>query len=463
MTKPEQNDTSASWGDLLNRQNASALIIVSFAVMLHAADGLLVATMLPVIVDDIGGLHLISWVVMLYEVGSILVGATSGFLLVRMGLGGPMAISAFCFGTGCVVSALANTMPTMLWGRLLQGLGGGGLMAMSFVAVTLLFERKFRARAMALVSTVWAGSAFLGPLIGGVFVEFASWRDAFWTFGALAFCLGLFMVLAAPKISKSVKMNGRLPVLRLGLLMAGIFAIAFTGEDIRPWRTILLVGTGLAFLGMFFWRDGLQHDTKLLPTFDPFLRDRLSAMIVLVVSFAAATISIGAFAPFFLVTLHGLTPLQAGYLIAIEAVAWAATAALVSGRSEPSDTRMITMGLLTVAFGVLGLSMFIASGPVVMIGIAAFLQGAGFGMAWTFIPRFATQGLSLRDSALVAGALPTVQRIGYALGAAIMGTVANVAGIDSSESRVAATAIFAAGLPLVAIGLFGLSKFCKPR
>ncbi|KMW59692.1 hypothetical protein AIOL_004674 [Candidatus Rhodobacter oscarellae] len=460
MDDIEKGKTLAPWKDLLVRQHAASLLIVCTAVVLHAADGLLVATMLPVIVADIGGTNLISWVVMLYEVGSITVGAASGFILVRMGLRVPMAQSAFCFSAGCVASALASSMPIMLWGRVLQGFGGGGLMAMSFVAVTLLFERRLRARAMALVSTMWAGSAFLGPLMGGLFVELASWRAAFWTFACFAMLLGLFIFWAAPIRSKPETAKQGLPVVRLAVLIAGILAIAFAGEEIHLWRTLPLIGTGLGLLGIFFWQDAQHSNTRLLPAFDPRLRDRPSAMILLAASFAAATIAIGAFAPFFLVNLHGFTPLQAGYLIAIEAVAWAGTAALVSGRPETSDARMIKIGLVTVAIGVLGLSVSMANGPIALIGFAALLQGAGFGMAWTLIPRFATQELSVNESAVVVGALPTVQRIGYAIGAALIGVVANAAGIESADTNFAATAIFTAGIPMALIGLFALRRFC---
>ncbi|WP_342077232.1 MFS transporter [Yoonia sp. SS1-5] len=459
---PAADDTSPTrWSDLLNRHYAPALIMVCCAVLLHAADGLLVATMLPVIVADIGGLHLMSWVVMLYEVGSIIVRVISGFLLIRFGLRLPMAGAALLFAFGCSLSALAILMPVMLWARLFQGFGGGGLIAMSFVAVTLLFERKLGARAMALVSTTWAGSAFLGPLIGGLFVQFGNWQTAFWTFGAIALGLSLMMLRIAPRNTSKLPQNTHLPVTRLLLLVAGIMAIAFAGEDVQLPKTSALLVAGFCLIALFLWQDSRQSTDRLLPVFDPLPRDRPSAIIVTVAFFAAATIAIGAYAPYFLVTLHGVTPLEAGYVIAIEAVAWAITASLVAGGPEARDVKLITTGLGIVTVGVTGLCMTIGFGPVWMIAFSALLQGVGFGMAWTFIPRLATKGLSDDESALVAGALPTTQRIGYAVGAAFMGLAANVAGLGETPPHIAATAIFATALPLIVVGLIGLHRFLR--
>ena len=77
-------------------------------------------------------------------------------------------------------------MEVLLAGRLLQGLGGGGLMALAFVAVSALFPRSQMPLVLAAVSALWGVSAFLGPLVGGVFAEAGLWRGGFWFFAAQA-------------------------------------------------------------------------------------------------------------------------------------------------------------------------------------------------------------------------------------------------------------------------------------
>ena len=160
-----------SWREFLGAGYGAPLVLVCLGVWLHAADSLVVATMLPAIVADIGGEAYVSWTVSIYEIGSIVAGAASALLTLRYGLRGPMCAAALCFALGCALSALSPSMGVVLVGRALQGWGGGGLVAMAFVAIGVLFPRRYAARTLAVVSTFWGISAFLGPLLGGLFVN----------------------------------------------------------------------------------------------------------------------------------------------------------------------------------------------------------------------------------------------------------------------------------------------------
>ena len=115
----------------------------------------------------------------------------------------------------------------------------------------------------------------------------------------------------------------------------------------------------------------------------------------------------------------------------------------------------------------LGFALAVPSGPVWLIALCAALQGAGFGTAWTFILRRATALAPAEETQRVAGAIPTVQRLGYALGAAYLGIVANAAGIDESPGAasldVAARAVFLACLPLAVFGLVAAASFVAAR
>ncbi|MGB3317014.1 MAG: MFS transporter, partial [Albidovulum sp.] len=183
----------APWRDLLRRDMAASLVLVCLGVWLHAADSLIVATMMPAIVAGIGGDHLIAWNFALYETGSIVIGAASGLIAIRHGLRRPMTVAALAFGLGCMISALAPAMQVMLAGRVLQGLGGGGLTALAFVSARRLFPARLIPRIMAAMSVVWGTSAFLGPLFGGLFVTYANWRTGFAVFGLQALGLAIWI------------------------------------------------------------------------------------------------------------------------------------------------------------------------------------------------------------------------------------------------------------------------------
>ena len=76
-------DEAVRWREILNRKYGVSLALVCLGIWLHAADSLLVATMVPAIVADIGGAELISWTVALYGIGSIVAGASSGLLALQ--------------------------------------------------------------------------------------------------------------------------------------------------------------------------------------------------------------------------------------------------------------------------------------------------------------------------------------------------------------------------------------------
>ena len=98
------------------------------------------------------------------------------------------------------------------------------------------------------------------------------------------------------------------------------------------------------------------------------------------------------------------------------------------------------------------------SGPVWLVCVFAVLQGAGFGMFWSFIIRRLVEAVAESERSIAAASIPLVQRIAYALGAAAAGLVANSAGFSGglSEEAVRSVAVwvFVAFVPVATIGVF---------
>lgn len=462
----KDTETFVSWREFLGGPYAASLALVCLAVWLHAADSLIVATMLPAIVAEIGGAALVGWSVSLYEIGSIVAGAASAFLTMRFGLRAPMSMAAALFGLGCILSAVSPTMPLLLTGRALQGLGGGGLVAMGFVAVGLIFPRRYIARAMAAVSTLWGISAFAGPLVGGLFVEYATWRWGFAFFAGQAFALALWIVWRSDaSTSRSMAAATEFPVKRLSLLCVGVILVAFGGVEVSILRTVPSVVAGLVCLIGFLWLDERAGDTRLLPhrPFDLFRP--AGAALLMILSMSMATIAVTAFGPLLVTAIHGVSALTAGYIIACSSIGWTITAVLVSGLPERFDRLMIALGMTVVSLSILGFLHAVPNGPVWLIAVFAALEGGGFGLAWTFILR---RTLAVADSdeiQRVSGSIPTIQRLGYALGAAYVGIVANAFGLLSMETAADAAKVarwvFLSCVPFAAIALIAMSALMR--
>ncbi|MEX1036024.1 MAG: MFS transporter [Sneathiella sp.] len=463
-----QTEDAVRWREILNRKYGVALALVCLGIWLHAADSLLVATMIPAIVADIGGAELISWTVALYGIGSIVAGASSGLLAVHYGLRGPMSLAALIFALGCAVSALAPEMWVVLVGRLFQGLGGGGLMALAFVSVSTLFPRRLTARAMGAIATLWGISAFIGPLVGGLFVEYGTWQGGFWFFAAQAILMAIWVMVT---LRKSKKPEGRdhirFPVWRLLWLSVGVFFIAYGGIEVSVLQTGLFVILGIGALTLFLVLDGRKGQSRLLPPAPLNITRPVGAALVLVLSFSITTVAITVYGPYLITILHDQPPIVGGYVMACMSIGWALVAFLISGVPEKHDGKMITIGMLMVTASLPGYAYSLPYGPVWLIAIFAALQGGGFGAAWTFILRRSIRLAPEGEHERVSGAIPTLQRLGYAIGAGYVGILANAAGL--SEAANTATITLVAGLiplaclPAAAIGLVATVRFTRAR
>ncbi|GAB5467064.1 MAG: MFS transporter [Rhodospirillales bacterium] len=454
----KQAGEPGTWRDALKGGRWALFLLVLGGVWLHAADSMVVATVMPAVVDSLGGISWTPWAFALYELGSIVAGALGGLASLRFGVGRALAGFAALFAVGCLVSAVAPDMGLLLGGRLLQGLGGGALVALSHVAVTKGFpERNWKAL-FALISAVWGLSAMAGPLIGGLFAEAGFWRGAF-----LVFALQGFLVAAsAPWLLRRVDRQAgavgsySVPWVSLTLLSLGVLAIATAGVvgGLGLGLPLVLVGFVLLILTL---RIDARQVSPLLPHRALRLRGASRAGLIMVLCLSMATIAFLIYGPLLMVELYGIGALAAGYIVAGESVAWT-LAALAVGRVGPAGEGFyLRLGAFTILVGLLGIAVFLPVGPLWAIFPFVAMQGAGFGMAFAFIIRRVVTGAPLAEREHAAGAVATAQMLGYAIGAALAGIAANTAGLGSAQPAAELAAItpviFLTFLPVALIGL----------
>lgn len=464
-SEDEQNE-SISWRAFLSSSYFPSLALVCLAVWLHAADALLVATMLPSIVGELGGSGLVAWNVTLYLTTSILAGTASALITIKFGLKVPMSLAAIVFGLGCLISAVAPSMAVVLLGRAIQGFGGGALVSMSFIATRILFPSNALPRALAAVSTLWGASALLGPLIGGIFVEFFSWRWGFGFFAIQAFALSVWITFTRiQSVPTQSKTDTTFPWGRLGIISIGIMCIAYAGVNVALFRSSAFFLVGLAFLIVSVYLDSRTRQSQILPAspFDP--RHATGAALLLVLCMCVATVTNSVFGTLLLTKIYGISALTAGYVLAASALGWTMAAFTLSGSPQHKDARNILLGIFIVVLSLIGFAITYPTGPVWVITLFSFAGGAGFGMAWAFILRKSTSGVTVEESQRITNAITTVQRVGYALGAALIGIVANALGFENmasaEEAGYIARWLFISCLPIAIVGLVATIMFVK--
>ncbi len=343
---------TVQWGEILTREHLPKIATLAMAIWLHAANSMLTATTMPSAVEEIGGLNLISWTFALYLVGSIIAGAASSLLVTRYGLRGTMVRAALLYAVGCVVCALAPSMPVVLLGRVLQGLGGGCLIAMVYISQDRFFPNRFVPKIVAALSAVWMMAAFSSPAIGGAFATWGVWRYAYWAFAVQAVLLVVAIRLLLTRAPAKLELEPeRIPVVRLCLLAAAIIMVSMAGAEVDTIRSPALVVLGCAALVLFAVRDRKAASGRMLPLVATDLSHRVGNGVVTTFLLCMSIMSFLVYGPLILIELYDLTPFSAGMVVMLESLAWGGCAILFSGVSPDNEGRLIRIGSALVVIG----------------------------------------------------------------------------------------------------------------
>lgn len=170
-----------------------ASIALLTTIALSAFEGLAVAAAIPDITADLGRVSLTSWILTAYFVASTVATLAAGPIVDQRGVRWTFEVSLLVFVGASVACAVAPTMPLLIAGRVVQGLGGGSLISVALAAVGLIYPEDLRARQYAAQSAVWGSMSVLGPAAAAVFISTIGWPGVFWInvpLGAFAWRLG---------------------------------------------------------------------------------------------------------------------------------------------------------------------------------------------------------------------------------------------------------------------------------
>ena len=452
----------SGWGELLGGRNGIRSLALAGGVALHAINVYLATTILPSVVAEIGGLDYYAWNTTLFVVASIVGSAMSAKLLEVSGPRLAYVVAALIFGLGTVFCAIAPSMPTMLVGRFIQGLGGGFLFALSYAMIRLVFAEPLWPRAMALISGMWGVATLVGPAVGGIFAELGEWRAAFW---AIAPIIALFAFMAfsvLPKNNPEDSSKSDIPLAQLTLLTLAVVAVSV--GSLRPAVVWNIAGVGAALLLlMILMKVERSAKQRLLPRGSFSLTAPLG-LVFLTMSLLAITVTASEiFIPLFLQVLHDQQPLIAGYLAAAMAAGWTAGSIGSSGAQGRNAGRVISLAPLVALAGMIALALLVPSSSagtwqtLLPICIALVVVGVGVGIGWPHLLTRVLQVASKDEQSLASASITTVQLFATALGAALAGMVANMAGLTNPGgipgTTTAAVWLFAvfALAPLVAL------------
>lgn len=450
-----------SWGAVFAGGRGLAAITLASGVGLQAIETFIGATLLPSVVRDIGGLELYSWNTTIFIIASIIASIFAAIRPFGLGPRGIYVFAAIAFGAGSLVCGLAASMEVMLAGRALQGFGGGLLTAMSYSMIRLMFPQELWGRAFALISSVWGVSTVVGPAIGGLFAAFDGWRLAFFVLVPCSALLALLALRVVPRSSGEAGMRG-FPSLQVLLLIGAVAAMSVASILADPVVQAALVGLAVLAVIMLGVVDA-RRKRHLFPTGTFLLGNWLAPLFAAMLLLNLAIVC-DLFVPLFMQQLHGQTPLVAGYLVALVAVGWSSSSIVSSNWTGRSERTALVLGPTLQLAGLAGLALFVGRDngvgailPLLPIGFALLLLGAGIGISWPHVSARLLRAAPAGEGDLTSASISMVQLFASGFGAAVAGVIVNAAGLASNEGVAAniAAANWLYGLfalvPLIAI------------
>jgi MFS family permease len=409
--------------------------------VLAAINSMISVTITPTTVLEIGGVGAISWTTTLYVVASILAAAAGGLLRARLGLRGAALLGPLVFAAGGLVCAAAPSMPLLLAGRLVQGLGAGLALTLSYACIRLLFPEPQWPRLFALISAVWAIAALAGPMVGAGLMALAGWRLAWLAMAGLGFLLGLTALAALPAGARGDAPREGFPLVWLSALGFAILLIAAAGHIGSLASKLAMVAAGIA-LAVWLVHLDRRKTPGVLPS-DAFAWSTPVGLgLWIVLALFAGGMPFSVYGPLILQALHGRSPLVAGYVLAWEALCWSLAAL---ARLEPRywDAALVA-GPAMIAAGLAGLALTLPGGDMPLIVLAATVTGSGYGVCWAFLGQRIMAGARPGEGDRAAASIATLEMTGIAVGAALAGITGNALGVDDAAG--AANLRAAAGL-----------------
>ena len=463
MTGTEAAEDTASWRETLAGGRWPAFTLIMFGIWLMAADALVTTTIMPSVGRDLDGYAWFGWATSGYLVGVVAAASCAGWLSDRVGLRPAMIGSGVVLAIGCMISALGPDMPSFVAGRMVQGLGAGWVAGFCYVTINLVFEERYLVRVFATATSIWGVATFVGPLVGGLFADAGYWRGVFWLFAAQAILFSLATARLVPSSERKIG-EGGLPVAQIALIVIGISALSAAGVIESRIVQMILVPASLGLLAIAVIVDR-NAKARLLPRtaarFDTLIGAAYATYFLLL----AGEVGFAVYAPAILQFTNGLSATQAGYVVAVEALAWTGAALAVAGAGARWRRRWIVIGAACVPAALAVLSFVLASGMLIAVIAAGALLGAGFGLSYSFISRAVMASLDEDERATGSAGIGAVRDAGAATGAAIAGIAASLTGFaDGLTPESVAQAGFwicAIGVPLALLGLFTASRLAR--
>jgi EmrB/QacA subfamily drug resistance transporter len=412
----------------LRSERGPVLGSVMLSTALVALDSTIVATAVPSVVDDLGGFSQFPWLFSIYLLTQAVTIPVYGKLadvygrkpLLLFGIAVFVAASLFC--------GLAWSMPALIIGRALQGIGAGAIQPIGMTVVGDLYTVEERAKVQGYIASVWAASSVLGPALGGVFSDYLSWR---WIF-LVNLPLGVLAMAALHRrwtesierrehrfdVAGAVLLTAGCSLLILGLLQGG------SGWAWASAVSVSILGAAVALLAVFVVVE-LRAPEPVLPLW--VLRRRiLVSGNVAALALGALLIGLSSYLPTWAQGVLGASALEAGFALAALTLGWPLAASNAGRIYLRIGFRNTALGGIVLAVaGTTWTALLGADAKLWQVGASLFVAGIGLGLSSSPLIVAVQSVVGWDRRGVVTATNMFARSIGSAVGAAVFGAIAN--------------------------------------
>jgi MFS family permease len=445
MGMAEERGEELSTGQVL-----STLSAVALPMFLAAMDQTIVSAALPSIAADLGDVERSSWIVVTYLIATTIAAPVYGHLRDAYGSRPLLLIALSMFISASVLCALAPSMTTLAAARLLQGLGGGGLMTLSQARIGEAIPPPARARYQGYLAAIMVTSSMIGPLAGGMLAHQFGWRSIF----LVNVPLGLLAVYQALRIPRSptIARDGTFDYVGLGYFVAFITSLLLALEFGRRQASLFLLLSVLALLaGIMLLRHEKGRPHPLIPV-DLLARPAIRRADLLAACHGAAIVSLATTLPLCIHIFSSRSASETGVLL-LPLMIGIGLGSTTTGRlvSRTGRTAIFPSVGLMVATVLLG-ALAIAVGGLGRASFSVLLFGIGLSMGTVMgVVQITVQTDAGRARLGAAAASVQLSRsLGAAVGTALVGAVLfQSLSAASPEARQLLPVLFERGLSAI--------------